>query len=169
MLLLADGRTLCRVVVAGVPVSHPGINKCALTLQDPDVRRADSGPGVCGRAVVKVSVGRLAITNYAEVKCLPHTAGPQSLYHAPDSHHLTPVLGGAQVSPRKVRGGVGRLKIAIHKGLFLRKTVAPLTNRVCVGHGPDFMGAVNSPASSKSDLPVGYHMRWPTKKDRPSG
>lgn len=47
MLLLADRRTLCRVVVAEIPVSYPGINKCALTLQDPDVHQADSGSGVC--------------------------------------------------------------------------------------------------------------------------
>lgn len=150
MLLLADGRTLCRVVVAGVPVSHPGINKCALTLQDPDVRRADSGPGVCGRAAVEVRVGRLDVTYYAEVR-----VSSQSLYHAPDSHHLTPVLGGAQVSPRKIRGRGRGVKIAIHEAFFLRRTEAALTNRVCVGHGPDFMGAVNSPASWKSDLPVG--------------
>lgn len=65
MLFLADRRTLCRVVVAEIPVSYPGINKCALTLQDPDVHQADSGSGVCGKAVVEVSVGRLDITNYA--------------------------------------------------------------------------------------------------------
>lgn len=53
------------VLVAGVPVAHPGISKCALTLQDPGVHQADSGPGAWGRSVVEVSIGQLDSPDHA--------------------------------------------------------------------------------------------------------
>lgn len=64
MLPLAKCRLLCYVLVAVVPVTHPGISKCALTLQDPDAHQADSSPDVWDRSVVEVRVERLDIPNY---------------------------------------------------------------------------------------------------------